>query len=493
MVMGRPLGAVVFLLLVSAGCRERAPSSPPYEPRSGAEIEQQLGVTAGAPPDTASAARLSGAFQSAAARALPSVVQIEVISRGVVQVPAGPFHDFPIPEQGRERIVQGTGSGFLLDGEGHILTNHHVVASALSITVRMVDGRELDGHFVGSDPNSDIAVIKVDADSALPSAHLADSDELKVGDWVLALGSPLGLRFSVTAGIVSAMNRNINILQAPRALEAFIQTDAAINPGNSGGPLVDLMGRVVGVNSAIQTETGYFSGAGFAIPINLARKFADDLIRYGVVHRPRLGVSIDDVSAADAEVYGLPVIGGVEITQVVPGQPADRAGVHMGDVVIAINGQPVDAVSALQARVAQFQPGETVRLGLVRYGEPVQVNVKLGEFEAATRSSPPQEEAANRNRLGFTVVPLSRQYAGRLGRPGRADIPMVDRVDNFSPAGDALLRPGYAVLSMNGRTVSVAELRRLAERARSGDLISLVVANPTETRPVPLIVNYRVP
>ena len=489
---GRYLVAALALAVTAGGCREREPTRPGGAPPAGAEIERQLGAVVQAPLDTASAARLSGAFRSAAARALSSVVQIEVVSRGVVELPAGPFHDFITPEQRRERLMQGSGSGFLIDSAGHILTNHHVVENALDIKVRLVDGRELDGELVGSDPNSDVAVIKVAADSALPVSRLGDSDALKVGDWVLALGSPLGLRFSVTAGIVSAMNRSINILPSDTGLEAFIQTDAAINPGNSGGPLVDLLGRVVGVNSAIQTETGYFSGAGFAIPINLARKFADDLIRYGAVHRPRLGVSIAEVTDADAEVYRLPTIGGVEITQVTPGEAADRAGLKMGDVVIAIDGQRVDAVSELQSRVAQFQPGWSIRLGLIRYGKPLQVQVKLGEFKRESRPQQPRPQESG-NALGFTVVPLPEQYAARVGRAGRRDIPVVNAVDPFSPARTALLDRGYVILSINGRPATVNEVRRAAARFRSGDLVSLVVANLGQQPAVPLIINYRVP
>jgi serine protease Do len=365
-----------------------------------------------------------------------------------------------------------------------------VVENALDISVRLVDGRELKGELVGSDPNTDVAVIKVAADSTLPTSRLADSDVLKVGDWVLALGSPLGLRFSVTAGIVSAMNRSINVLPNGTGLEAFIQTDAAINPGNSGGPLVDLSGRVVGVNSAIQTETGYYSGAGFAIPINLARKFAADLIRFGEVHRPRLGVSIDDVSGADAEAYRLPMIGGVEIISVTPGEAADRAGVRMGDVVVAINNEPVDATSELLARVAQYQPGETIRLDLIRYGRSLQLTVRLGEFEPAARAERPRAEVA-RNRLGFTVMALPTRYAARLGRTGQSDIPVITAVDPFSPARPRL-QARQAILSLNGEAVTVAELQRVATRFRSGDLISLVVADPGARTPLPEIINYRV-
>lgn len=482
------------LALLGTGCERGERAGPQLAEDTTSEIGRQLGGAGRAELDTASAARLSGAFRGAAAEALASVVQIEVISRGTMRIPPGPFHNFDIPMDGQERVLQGNGSGFIIDESGHILTNHHVVENAIDVKVRLVDGREFSAHLVGSDPNSDVAVIRVESRDPLPVSQLGNSDEIRVGDWVLALGSPLGLRFSVTAGIVSAMNRSINILGGPggNGLEAFIQTDAAINPGNSGGPLVDLRGRVVGVNSAIETQTGYFSGAGFAIPINLAHKFATDLIQYGAVHRPRLGVSIRPVSAADAEVYRLPGIQGVEINQVTPGEAAAQAGVQMGDVVTAINGVPVDGVSELQATVAQFKPGEAVQLSIIRYGEPVEVSVKLGEF-AAARPDPPERTAPAHNSLGFTVAPLPQQYAGRIGRRGRADIPMVRGVDGLSPAAAEGLVPGAAILRLNGREMNVSEVRRLGTRVRQGDVISLVLVDPRAREPVPFIVNYRVP
>ena len=482
------------LALVGAGCEAAERDRSPLAEDTTSEIGRQLGGLGRAELDTASAARLSGAFRGAAAEALASVVQIEVISRGTVRIPPGPFHNFELPMEEQERVLQGSGSGFIIDDNGHIITNHHVVENAIDVKVRLVDGREFNAHLVGSDPNSDVAVIRVEARDPLPTSRLGNSDEVRVGDWVLALGSPLGLRFSVTAGIVSAMNRTINILgdASGNGLEAFIQTDAAINPGNSGGPLVDLQGRVVGVNSAIESQTGYFSGAGFAIPINLAYKFATDLIQYGVVHRPQLGVRIAAVSAADAEVYGLPGIQGVEINQVIPGEAAERAGVQMGDVVTAINGVSVDGVSGLQATIAQFKPGESVQLSIIRYGQPVAVAVKLGEF-AAVRTEAPERTAPAHNSLGFTVAPLPQQYAGRIGRRGRADVPLVRAVEGLSPAAAEGVRPGYAILRLNGREVNVSEVRRLATRVRQGDVISLVLVDPRAREPVPLIMNYRVP
>ncbi|HSJ14984.1 MAG TPA: trypsin-like peptidase domain-containing protein [Longimicrobiales bacterium] len=488
----RALGNAALLLLVGGTACEIAENAR-AEPRDDAraELERQLGGAVPLVLDTASAVRLSGAFRGAAATALDAVVQIAVTSRGVLRAPPGPFHDFAIPNDGQERLMQGNGSGFIFDERGHILTNHHVIENAVDIRVTLVDGREFGAELVGSDPNSDVAVIRIQGDD-LPVAAIGDSDNLKVGDWVLALGSPLGLRFTVTAGIVSATGRNIGILgRAGTELEAFIQTDAAINPGNSGGPLVDLKGRVVGINSAIQTQTGYFAGAGFAIPINLARKFADDLVEYGVVHRPRLGVVIDEVNDADAEVYKLPRVGGVEVRAVTPGDAADRAGVRMGDVILNINGEPVAGVSELQARIARFQPGEEVELGIARYGTVLSAKVKLGEFEAAPRRT--SDVRLERGSLGFTVAPMPVEYAGALGRPGRRDVPIVQEVDQLGPAFEARLRPSHVILQVNGREVrTVADVRRATARLGSGDVVSLVVLDPRQEEALPTIINYRI-
>jgi serine protease Do len=484
-------GALSVLLLGTAACDIAEKMRPAQRTGAQRELERQLGGEVPQVLDTASAARLSGAFRGAAATALDAVVQIAVTSRGTLEVPPGPFHEFLQPDAGQERLMQGNGSGFIFDERGYILTNHHVIENAVDIRVMLVDGREFGAQLVGSDPNSDVAVIRINGQN-LPVATIGDSDQLKVGDWVLALGSPLGLRFSVTAGIVSATGRSIGILgRAGTELEAFIQTDAAINPGNSGGPLVDLKGRVVGINSAIQTQTGYFAGAGFAIPINLARKFAADLVEYGVVHRPRLGVAIEQVTDADAEVYKLPSVAGVEITSVTPREAADRAGLRMGDVILRINGEPVNGMSDLQERIARFQPGEEVELQVARYGTLLNTTVKLGEFDPAPRADP--EAQLQRGSLGFTVAPMPPEFAAALGRDAQRDAPVVREVDQLGPAFEAKLRPTHVILQVNGERVrTVADVRRATSRLGSGDVVSLVVLDPRAEQGVPTIINYRI-
>lgn len=493
------LAAVLLLTLALGACenagravsdafggQRRTPAQAPDR------VHQQLGEIP-TTLDTTAAARLSSAFRAAAAVALPAVVQITTVALEEVPRQVLPFH----PE-GMEQRTQGSGSGFIFDQGGYIMTNHHVVRNALHVNVVMLDGREYTAEVIGSDPDTDVAVIRVEPGrgETLPVIDLGDSDGLRVGDWVIALGNPLGLTFTTTAGIVSAKGRSIGILAqaSDTPLEAFIQTDAAINPGNSGGPLVDLNGRVVGINTAIQSPTGLFAGAGFAIPIALAHKVATDIMEYGVVHRPRLGVTIDDVNAADAEVYRLPAITGAEITSVSPGTPADRAGLQLGDVVVAIEDQPINNVAELQARVARFQPGDRIRVKYIRYGREGEAVVELGEFENAQQQPRrvAQTRENGRNPLGFNVQALAATHATRMGLRGD-NIPMVSRVDPLGPAGRTQLRQGHVVRQFNGRDVrTIRELERYAGAVRSGDVVSLIVLPAGQENGVPMIVNYRV-
>jgi serine protease Do len=487
------------VLLLSAGvlaacndggtaiAQQRAPSQ---------EVQQQLGDLP-AVLDTASAAGLSTAFRGAASIALPAVVQIRVVAQREGQRGGNPFR-FPGFNEDQPRRAEGTGSGFIIDAAGHILTNYHVVQGAERVDVVLVNGRDYAAEVVGGDPNTDIAVIRIVPRNGeeFPISQIGDSDALRVGDWVLALGNPLGLEFTVTAGIVSAKSRNIRILQneAGTQLEAFIQTDAAINPGNSGGPMVDLLGRVVGINTAISSQTGFFAGAGFAIPINLARKVAGDLIRHGVVHRPRLGVEIRDVAAPDAEVFNLPSVSGALIVTT-PGDIAGRAGLQMGDVIRSVEETPIRNVSELQARVALFSPGDRIRVGYVRYGEAREAAVELGAFEATreNRPTPAARPTSGAGLLGFAVRPTP---AEQLRLPGwRSEWTVV--IDEVDPNGAAAQQfgPGAALLRINGRDVSSPrDVERLAGALRPGDVVSIVIAATPSPRepPQPRIVNYRV-
>jgi serine protease Do len=491
--------APTVLGLAGCGADERSVQAQTSGSTS-AQVREQLGPVPSS-LDTATAARLSGAFRGAADRALPAVVQIRVTVQNERPTASSrrqmPFN-FPgipgMPEDGDPGPRgQGMGSGFVFDPRGYIMTNNHVVEGATDVRVTMVDGREYDAKVVGADPNTDVAVIKIEPrrGEQFSAAKIGSSDDLKVGDWVLALGNPLGLNFTVTAGIVSAKTRTINILDNVdrTALEAFIQTDAAINRGNSGGPLVDLLGQVVGINSAIQSPTGYYTGAGFAIPIDLARKVATDLIEFGVVHRPRLGVEVAPIREADAEVFKLPEVAGAGIASVQPGLPADRAGLKMGDVVVALDGKPIRNREQFMVELARKRPGDKVNLDLVRYGKRMSVSVELGEFDRPTASRSAVDRAPDSSQLlGFKPGPLNQQLAAQLNCRGRADGVYPSQLNPQGAAFAAGVRPCDELVSINGERVSsVGDFERKASTLKPGDVVSLVVRNDTGEK----IVNYR--
>lgn len=445
--------------------------------------------------DTVTAANLSATFRAAAAQALPAVVYIRVeakpqMARRQIPSPFAPFFD----QQGQAPTEIGAGSGFIYSDDGYIITNRHVVADATEVTVTLHDQRVYDATVVGTDPNTDVAVIKIEPRNGekLPVASLGNSDALQVGDWVLALGNPLGLNFTVTAGIVSAKGRTIGILRQnnDQALEAFIQTDAAINRGNSGGPLVDLLGRVVGVNSAIQSPTGAYAGNGFAIPVALVRRVASDLIEYGTVHRPRLGVLIKDVDEADAEVYHLDRIAGAVVTQIQEDGPAADADLKLGDVILSLNGEPVQRGVDLTTRLARLEPGDRITLGIMRDGRHRNVSITLGEFVQPN----PDREVATDNRpraerlLGFKVAELTRDIANQCQVPA-GDGVVVSEVDGLGAAAGRVSRC-TVVLSINGTKVdSPSDVEKVAKDLSEGDVVSLRIYAPGTGSPQ--ITNFR--
>jgi serine protease Do len=414
-------------------------------------------------PETGSQPPASAAFRAAVREALPALVSVQVEATPTDALAGG--------------ALIGSGSGVVLSTDGLILTNNHVVADAPVVTVVFSDGRRLIAAVRGRDPDTDIAVLEVDADG-LAAARLGDSDSVTVGDWVLALGYPLGLSATVTAGVVSGMGRSLGLLEGTPGttapLEHYIQTDAAINPGNSGGPMVDLAGRVVGINSAIASPTGYYAGYGFAVPINIARRVADDLIRFGQVTRPALGVRTADVEPADARVYGLAGIAGAEVVGVDPAGPAAAAGIELGDVIVGADSQPIPMTGHLREIVARHRPGETLRLQAVRYGRTMDFVVTLGRLPAPPHlgSSPPQHLGPAR--VGFTVV----EDRGLV----------VSAVARYSPAARAGIRPGQRILELNRRAVGSVRAFEASLRALPAPFVlSLRVRDPAlgET-----IVNY---
>ncbi len=410
-------------------------------------------------------------FRAAVDGVLPSVVYIQVEAARPIEELLPPLPPgVPLPEMPPGGSQLGAGSGVLLDREGYILTSDHVVEGATEVMVTLHDRREFEARVVARDPSTDVAVLKIEPGD-YPAARLGDSDRLQLGDWVLAVGSPLGLQFSVSAGVVSAKGRSIGILGTRRdgaaqaaPLEHFIQTDAAMNPGNSGGPLVDLEGRVVGINTAIASPTGLYFGYGFAVPINLARRVADQLIRQGYVSRAYLGVMLDEVETADAHVYGLSSTEGAEVVHVEPNGPADRAGIELGDIVVGVGDRDVETVSDLQAALAELTPGAVARLHLLRYGSRTSVDVELGAIRSGERPVPRPAPAGPAG-IGFSVA----QQGGRT---------VVAAVRPHSAAARAGIRPGQVILEVNRREIaSVEEFASAVRRARNG-VLSVIVVEP---------------
>ena len=445
--------------------------------------------------NVASAVELGDAFASVAEAVRPSVVFIRADQRTQPQQPQTrrrlppPFDEFFQDPDPQDRPRRGQGTGFIISADGQILTNNHVVQDADRLRVKLLDHREFDAKVVGRDPETDVAVIKIDA-TGLQAIHLGNSDSVRIGEWVLAVGNPLGEAFSftVTAGIVSATGRLLAGLNRERyAIQDFIQTDAVINPGNSGGPLVNIYGQVVGINSAIASPTGFYQGYGFAIPINLARTVAEQLIATGKVTRAILGVSIRDADADDAAYVGLQTVRGVVVQDYsLEDSPAKRAGLVPGDVIVEIDGKPVEYVAQLQQIVGFKRPGERVRLTLVRKGgERSTVAVMLGAREEDVRGVAQADEETDAKRppfeskLGISVEPVSDEAASRTGLTESQRGLVITAVDPDGPAADKGLGPRQIITHVNNERVrSVAELRQILGGVRGGDVVSLRIFLP---------------
>jgi serine protease Do len=442
------------------------------------------------PADTSLARGLSRVFRGAAHAVLPSVVTITVESGGGTgqsQVPESLRQFFGLPDQFQAPPQEGFGSGFVYDATGLVVTNNHVIADASRVTVRLQDGREFDAKIVGSDPDTDVGLVRIDAGGPLPAATLGNSDDIDVGDWVLALGNPLGLDFTVTAGIVSAKGRQLEA--NPSALQAFIQTDAAINPGNSGGPLIDVTGQVIGINTAISGGGSRFVGYGFAIPSNLVARIVSDLEKYGHVRRPRLGVGVNDITAVDAEAYGLVSVAGAEVVTVDEDSPAGHAGFEVGDVIVALDGESIPNATALTTALARHVPGDEVAITYIRQRKRATVRVQLAEFAARETESQPATAEGPSALLGFSVRTLTPQLAERLGYKAGESGVVIDEVAEYSEAARAGLRPGQIVRQINGHAIrEPADVSRVTRDLHPGAVVSVRVRDPQvgET-----IINYR--
>jgi len=407
---------------------------------------------------------------------LPSVVTVR--SQRTVEVPSLPFDFFHPFEEPRERdrggrperrLQRGLGSGVVVDARGFILTNNHVVEGSSKVEVLLSGGRRVPAKIRGTDPLTDLAVLEVSAESLQP-IEMGSSEDLEVGAWVLAVGNPFAesLAHTVTAGIVSAKGRsNIRLAE----IEDFIQTDAAINPGNSGGALVDIHGRLVGINTAIASGSGGFQGIGFAIPIDMARQIMQTLIESGHVVRGYLGVVIQDLTADMAKAGNFEAQEGAIISSVEEGGPADKAGLKPGDVVVKVNGQDVHASADLRNLIAATAPGTRVRLTIERDRQAQEITATLGEKPAEERRAGRGGEGAEEG-LGLVVRDLTPAIAERLGARGERGV-LVEEVEPGSAADEAGLQPGDIIKEVNRRTVTTVAQFRAALGGKEGREVSL--------------------
>jgi serine protease Do len=451
-----------------------------------APAERALAALDPAPPARAQASGVTPdmSFADVAERVTPAVVTVSSEKRlraaqGDDRTPQMPFGEdffrfFPSP-RGDQR-ARGSGSGFIVESNGLILTNNHVVDGADKIQVRLQDGRELTGKVVGTDPKSDVALVRVEARD-LPVVRLGDDARLRVGDWVLAIGSPFGphLEHTVTAGIISAKSRaSVGIAD----YEDFLQTDAAINPGNSGGPLVNLRGEVIGVNTAIASRSGGYQGVGFAIPITMAKDIMDQLVAHGKVTRAWMGVSIQDLNADLARGLDIEADDGVVVAEVVDGSPAERAGIREGDVILSLDGTPAGSVPQFRNRVSRIAPGKRVSLDVLRDGDRRKVQVQLEEYpedQLASRNRPESGDAPEHG-LGLELANVNASLANQFDLKDRDGGIVVTGVEAGSPAAEAGLQAGDVVRGVNRKRVeNVQEFKAAVGRIGAADPVVLLV------------------
>jgi serine protease Do len=464
-------------------------------------------TTGGGPRDDGGAP----GFADVAERVTPAVVSIQVEkdapSRTQAQgqrprgnLPPGMeefFEQFQGPGSRRREPMEGSGTGFIITPTGYILTNNHVVGDADRIKVILTDRREFSAKLIGKDPTTDVAVIKIDGGS-FPTVAFGDDNAARIGSWVLAIGNPLGLDFTVTAGIISAKGRGLQGAEDPRrnryAISDFIQTDAAINPGNSGGPLINTRGEVIGINSMIASQTGFYSGYGFAIPISLAKNVADDLIAHGRIRRAVLGIQIGEVSAETAKAAGLSSISGVLVGDFSNDgngpSPSKTAGLEQGDIIIAIDGAMVDRPGALQRIIRAKKPGDVVSVDVMRFGDKKTFRVKLAEAPAdgptvvtrETRAPAEEMEGVAASKLGATVAPLSAEFIRANRIPAEVRGIRVTDVDVSGGARGKLIPDGDVITDVvfprPRRAVRTpADLQAALSGLKAGDVITLSIYN----------------
>jgi serine protease Do len=475
--------AVAFLVgLIIAGGLTPAPTvstAPRFQPRTADQVKPARLVSA---PTVVN-------FADVAERINAAVVNIDSTSKTTdARDPQRYFRRGDGPGEGPgprdlETPRQGSGSGFLIDRDGYILTNHHVINAAERISVTLADGRTFRAEVVGSDPAIDVALVKISGGRDLPEAPLGDSDELRVGEWVCAIGNPLGYVHSVTVGVVSFMGRKL----FDPSLDNYIQTDAAINFGNSGGPLINSRGEVIGINSAISSRA---SNIGFAVPINQAVGILAQLKARGRVSRGYMGVFLTDVTPSLQRSLSLSTARGALVQDVTGGSPAERAGVRTYDVIVDVEGRDIGSNEELIRDISARQPGTVARLGVLRDSRRVTLPVKLAERPVRedpenpnpidNRTRPRAPEPAPELPLGLAVRELDRAFIGRLEVPESIEGVIVSRVDPTGAAFSALVRRGFIIMEINRKPVrTVAGYQRIVSAARPGDVLALYCFDPT--------------
>ncbi len=393
---------------------------------------------------------MSDLFADISRRVGPSVVTITskttVTAPYMPPMPWGFGYGFPGQGGTREYTREGLGSGVIIRSDGLIVTNNHVAGEADELMVILSDGEEVNAKLVGADPRSDLALIQIEYEEELPAIVMGNSDDLRVGEWILAIGSPFALSQTVTQGIVSFLGREgVGLAD----YESYIQTDAAINPGNSGGALVNLDGELVGVNTAIASRSGGYQGIGFAIPVSTVRDVVDDIMEYGEVRRGWLGVGIQEVSAELAEQFDLESASGVLLSDILPDSPAEEAGLRRGDVITEIDGTPFGSLQDFRNRIASIDPGTETRLTVIRDGDERRVTVMLG-----SREEDPETVATNlADEYGWQLSELTEETAARLGAEDVAGV-LVAGVYPGSPAAAAGIQAGDIIIEVNRKQVT---------------------------------------
>ena len=404
-------------------------------------------------------------FTQAAELSVNAVVHVKTTYKSSRQYMSDPFFEFFFgrPQQSREMPAQqASGSGVIISEDGYIVTNNHVIDKAQQIQVVLNDKREFTATLVGTDPNTDIALLKIDA-TGLPVIIMGNSDELRVGEWVLAVGNPFNLTSTVTAGIVSAKARNINILNADMKIESFIQTDAAVNPGNSGGALVNTRGELVGINTAIASQTGSYSGYSFAVPTSIVQKVVSDIRSFGIVQRAVLGVQMQEITSELKKEKNLTTLQGVYVVNVVPDGAADKAGIEAGDVITQIDSTPIKTGSDLQEQIGRHRPGDTVTVTILRRGNLLTKTACLTNREGGTGLI---EKQSNNDVIGAAFEPVPEKLQQELGINYGVRIKSLKN-GRLKAAG---LNSGFIILKANNRTIRTEEdLQEVVQNALAAD------------------------